>query len=113
MGGHVVVSVDGGQGNYWLLDPDYGVVIDKNIQEVENNPEIIKQYYANHNDETINSLVGIYGKENNKMFSSAIEYCGDRYNYEKMSYLLMWIIPLLLVLPFILYCCFSRLPALK
>jgi hypothetical protein len=101
--GHVVVTapVDAAQKVWWILDPDYGVVIPNNIAAIENNPELIRPYYAakGYTVKKVDTLVSYYGKEGNKVTDGIIGYSRFRYYYEYVSYAMIWIIPLILLLP--------------
>jgi hypothetical protein len=101
--GHVVATapVDESQNVWWILDPDYGVVIPNNITEIENNPELVRPYYVEkgYTVNKVNSLVQYYGKEGNKVTDGIIGYSRFRYYYEYTSYIMIWIIPLMLILP--------------
>lgn len=72
--GHVVViaQVDKEKDEWWVFDPDRGVIIYHDLEEIENNPAIIRPYYAEkgYDEETINFLVSVYGKEGNEEYVS-------------------------------------------
>ena len=97
--GHVVVRarVDKEADEWWLLDADYGVVIEHDIDEVEANPELAREAYQQegYNATVIETLMGIYGPDGNEIIDKNLE-C----NEEDYLYLLKWLIPLLGILPF-------------
>ncbi|MBA1330248.1 hypothetical protein QQ73_03385, partial [Candidatus Endoriftia persephone str. Guaymas] len=33
-------------GDWWILDPDYGVVIPHDLRTLEQQPELVSEYYA-------------------------------------------------------------------
>lgn len=108
LNGHVVATakVDKNNNKWWVVDPDYCVVIKHSIEEIENNPEIIRNFYLKkgYNDETIDILIEIYRKEGNSIFESVKDYTGDKkYNNEYASYKLIWIIPLFFITPYFIY----------
>jgi hypothetical protein len=102
--GHVVVTapVDAAQNTWWIFDPDYGVVVPNNISQIEANPELIRPYYAaaGYPPKKVDSLVSYYGGSGNKVTDGIIGYSRFRYYYEYTSYIMIWIIPLILILPF-------------
>lgn len=73
-----------------------------NIHEIENDPEIVRPYYAKKGlkDKTIGKLVRVFGTEGKLFFEGAKEYQIVNYRIERISYLLIWIIPLFLMIPF-------------
>jgi hypothetical protein len=102
--GHVVVRAKVSGNEWYILDPDYGLVVPFDIEAIEANPEIVRPTYANLADlyrkdypdpYTTDHVVEIYGKSGNHIYT---------YNagFEKFSYIAIWIIPLLLMLPLIL-----------
>ena len=48
LSGHVVLraQADADRDQWWVLDPDYGVVIPYDIDIIENNPKIIRSFYT-------------------------------------------------------------------
>ena len=105
--GHVVVQAQISQkdNQYWMLDPDYGVIIKTDIKEIENNPAIIRSYYSEkgYDDKTIEKLVKIYGKEGNLVYDKGVvgypDCSGKKILIEKLSYIFIWLFPLLFILP--------------
>jgi hypothetical protein len=101
--GHVVVRASLGNGAY-ILDPDFGVVVPYDTAAIEENPELVrpayqdmaKLYYPDAKDPyTTDHVVEIYGKEGNHT------YTVDNW-FEAFSYYAIWILPLLLVAPYLL-----------
>ncbi len=72
LSGHVVVTAEVDRGEWWVLDPDYGVVIPKSISEIERDPEIIRPYYRakGYGDRIIDELAAIYGPEGNRLYET-------------------------------------------
>jgi len=106
LSGHVVAQVQVNDANeeWWILDADHGVVIPHDIQTIENNPEIIRKYYASKLSPThVESLIEIYGKKGN--YSSLYEddlpptYYRTSWRLERKAYIWVWIIPIILMLP--------------
>jgi len=108
LSGHVVLraQVDENRGEWWVLDPDYGVVIPYDIDIIENNPKIIRSFYAQagYKLKTISSLEKIYEKKGNVVHreQGARGYQIKRYRDEHIFYFLKWIIPCLLITPSII-----------
>lgn len=98
--GHVVVvaNVDQKKNEWWTFDPDYGIVIDKSLEEIKKKPEIIRDYYLKKGikSEIIDALIEIYRK------GAKSEYINSNCRIEKLSYILIWIIPIVFVFPYIL-----------
>jgi hypothetical protein len=102
--GHVVVRAKVDKDNWYVIDPTIGgIVIPYDMNEIEANPEIIRDFYKNrlhlyrekptHFDSN-NDLVKYYGKEGNKIYTM------DRTGrFENFSYAAIWILPILLMLP--------------
>ena len=115
LSGHVVATAEVKKGDWWILDGDYGVIIPKSIEEIEKDSTLIIPYYKDkmnyntfsttqnqNNPIPLERLVKIYGADGNFVISGVKEYCGNRYSFEKMSYYLIWIIPLIFILPFLI-----------
>jgi len=98
---HVVVSaeVDKQKKQWWVVDPDYGVVIKQDLQTILKSPDIIRPYYNSrgYDSLTINTLRSSYSKIEGT-YDSAFEYSGKkRYYFEKLSYIGIWGIPLFFI----------------
>jgi hypothetical protein len=97
----VTAPVDSAQNTWWIFDPDYGVVIPNNISQIEANPQLIRPYYAavGYTTQKIDTLVSYYGGSGNKVTDGIIGYSRFRYYYEYLSYMMIWVIPAILLLP--------------
>jgi hypothetical protein len=108
LGGHVVASgeIDQEGKTWWILDPDYGVVIPHDLHTIENQPSLIRPYYAakGYDAATINHLEGFFAPPNLVHDSIAESHGRLRYYFEFASYYLIWIIPPILMLPFLIRC---------
>jgi len=95
LSGHVVVRsrVDEIADEWWIVDADYGVIIE-NLDIFDVDPELVKEAYKGYGQETIEKIVDIYSSERNN-------YIVRDWNCvaEDEVYLLKWLIPLLSVLP--------------
>ena len=100
---HVVLraQVDKSRDEWWVLDPDYGVVIPYDIDIIENNTKIIRPFYAQagYKQKKINRLENIYEKEGNAVMSEqgAKGYQIKRFSNEPIFYFLKWLIPCILM----------------
>ncbi len=107
LGGHVVITARIGDGPDFILDPDYGIHIPYTRARIEADPEITRPFYAAIADQyfpgrqdryTTDVVVGLYEKNRNHIYST--------YNwFEEFSYIAVWIIPFLLMFPWL----YSRL----
>jgi len=105
LGGHVVAmaQVDRRNDRWWVLDADLGVVIKHSIAEIERHPAIVGPCYAaqGYDAQTANDMVRVYGKEDNVIWESVAEYSGVKYYIERGSYIALWGIPLVALLPLV------------
>lgn len=105
--GHVVVraNVDKANNKWIILDPDFGVVVPHDTAAIQANPELVRpayanlaaQYYPDAKDPyTTDHVVEIYGPDGNHIYDV------DNW-FEYFSYWAIWILPLLLILPYSLH----------
>ena len=97
--GHVVavVQVDEAKDIWWILDADFGVVIENNLTEVEENRDLARDVYSetDFDQEALERIMSSYGSEGNFEITNR-GYC---YQEEKL-YKLKWSIPFASLLPF-------------
>ena len=108
--GHVVATaqIDKDHDIWWVADPDYGVVIDRDVAEIQKDSEVIKPFYSKrgYDAETIRNLTRIYALPAT-IFASTKEYRTWKvYYFEYLSYVFIWIIPVALI-------CLAILPLLR
>ncbi len=99
-GHHVVVRAELNDTATWILDPDFGIVVPYDTAAIHANPELVRAsykdmanlYYPDAVDPyTPDILVDIFGKK---------LHVYELHNwFEGFSYVAIWIIPLLLMLP--------------
>ena len=113
---HAVSLVKVQDNEWWVADPDYGVIIPHSIQKIESNPELIRPFYQakDFNNEQIDTLIKIFDKNNpdeQKIgYIRDTNYCTYRHKpFEYLVYFLKWLIPLLLIFPLI----YSSIPRKK
>jgi hypothetical protein len=102
--GHVVVRAKVGKDEWYILDPDFGVVIPYDISDIEADPEIVRPYYKDMADlyrktakdpYTTDHVVEIYEKEGNHIYTM-------NNSFENFTYVFIWILPFLFILPYFL-----------
>jgi hypothetical protein len=100
--GHVVASAQVDDERWWVLDPDYGVVIPQSIEQIQEAPESVRPFYraAGHSEKVIDLLVQLYGPEGNMVLDGVGDPRRPAYMlravFEKVAYFLKWAIPLAL-----------------
>lgn len=96
---HVVVTAQADERHWWVLDPDFGVVIELDMAQIAANPEAVRPSYAQAGytaeqvDGVVNILSGPY-----KLHASAKAYLGVRCELELWSYRLSWVIPIVFMI---------------
>ena len=99
LGGHVVIEFKDGDKSY-ILDPDYNVVINGDLNTIYANSDLIQEAYtyAGYNKNVIESLSEIYtSRENNKVVSR-YEYYPKLTKFYYLVNLLKWLIPILIIM---------------
>jgi len=111
--GHVLttVLVDIEKDEWWILDPDFGVVVPQGLAEIEKNPKIVKPYYEKKlgkEEGILDKIIEIYGSSGNEIYSDAIignvgyiDCNWKKVLIEWLSSFLIWAIPIIFILPFI------------
>jgi len=107
--GHVVATVKVDKDEWWILDPDFGVVIPYNLQKIESSPELVKSYYAKvaYKNKPIypETLENIYEARGNIIYPVGVSGYTDcnwkKVIIERSSYILKWLIPILLTTPLV------------
>lgn len=96
--GHVVVRarVDNENDIWWVLDADYGVVIEHDMAAIEADPELIRPFYTDqgYSDAVVDNLVGIYAPEGNQTIDENLQCEGEDHYY-----LLKWLLPVVGLIP--------------
>jgi hypothetical protein len=102
-GHHVVVRAELNDTATFMLDPDFGIVVPYDTAAISANPELVRAAYSNmaalyypdaKDPYTPDILVNIFGKKK-------YVYTVNNW-FEYFSYWAIWIIPVLLMLPFCL-----------
>lgn len=101
-GHHVVVRAELNDTATYILDPDFGIVVPHDTAAISANPELVRTpykdmaalYYPDAKDPyTTETMVDIFGK---KLRIYSVENW-----FEYFSYWAIWIIPFLLMLPYV------------
>jgi hypothetical protein len=102
--GHVVVEAKFSDGTRYTLDPDYGQYVLLGMDEIQANPELVREpyrdqdeVYASHVKEHkhTDDIVNMYEKDGNHIYNMSK-------SFEDFSYIAKWVLPLLLLLPYLL-----------
>lgn len=101
-GRHVVVRAELNDTATYLLDPDYGIVVPHDTAAVTANPELVRESYKN--------MAGLYYPDAADPYTTdfMVTIFGDKKHvysvdnwFENFSYAAIWILPLLLIMPFL------------
>ena len=101
---HIVVGVTFYDGTEYTLDPDYGYVIPVGMSGLKGNPNLVREAYKNHDavydshvteHKHTDDIVKMYTQEGNHIYYM-------KKPFEDFSYIAKWVLPLLLILPYIL-----------
>ena len=95
--GHVVAEAQMDDSkSWWVLDADFGVVLQYDVATLELHPEMIAEYYENagYDIDTAEKVARIYGMDGNYVQSNTV-ICQT----EKNLYKWKWYLPVLLVIP--------------
>lgn len=111
--GHIVLSAKADPINniWWILDPDYGVIVPHGLDAIEQQPEIVRSYYEErgYDRTTVDTLVNIYQAEGNGSTPIPKDFYVSSCLKERTIYLWKWLIPFGLLLPWMLGFLFRKL----
>ena len=99
LGGHIVIEFKDGDRSY-ILDPDYNVVIDGDLNSIYANSDIIEEAYksAGYNRSVIENLREIYMSKEDNMVGSRNDYYPKLTKFYYLVNLLKWLIPILIII---------------
>lgn len=105
--GHVVLEalVEPERGRWWVLDPDFGVELPAPLHELEADLGRVRVAYeaAGYSANDAAGIAAYYDAAGNMSFESVEDFAGPRRAIiERLTYLTIWLIPALLVVPFVL-----------
>lgn len=94
--GHVMVQAEFENGTARLFDPDFGVVLNKDISFYERNSnELVREYnaygYINNGELMIRRGLA---EEGFKKWYGADHFVTKKYYFERLSYFMIWLIPM-------------------
>jgi hypothetical protein len=101
---HIVVGVTFWDETEYTLDPDYGYVIPVAISGLQKNPNLVREAYKNHDavydshvteHKRTEDIVKMYTQEGNRIYHM-------KKPFEDISYIAKWVLPFLLILPYLL-----------
>lgn len=100
--GHIVVGATFEDGTEYTLDPDYGYVVPYGMNVLQDNLELVREAYKHHDEvyashlkehKHTEDIVNMYEREGNRIYYM-------KKPFEDFSYVAIWILPFLLILPF-------------
>lgn len=102
--GHIVAAVEVGDDEWWVADPDFGVIVPHSPEQVGDNPTLVSRYYeeAGYPEGRIKEMETVFEKDKNVVkdrYVGAKGYSVKKYYFEKSSYVFIWLIPLALMSP--------------
>jgi len=102
--GHVVAAVQVGNDEWWVADPDYGVVLPQSPAAIGDDPADAAALYARagYGEAKVRSLAFLLEKDQNRIFDrhpGAKGYSLKKYYFEKLTYAIIWLVPLGMMLP--------------
>lgn len=102
--GHVVVRATERSGRVYMADPDYGVVIPAPIAAIERDIGLVRPYYrqVGLDPASVDRMAAIYGREGNAEMTIGQYLVPKVYYAETAAYVLKWLFPLLLTIPFLI-----------
>lgn len=95
---HVVVTAHI-NGQAWVLDPDYGLVLPYDLETLANNPDLIRSYYLYTDDvrpaeQVAEWAIRAYSLPDTTVYPRLTNYTGILGDLERQTYIAIWIIPM-------------------
>ncbi len=96
--GHVIVEYENEMGERYLEDPDFGVELPGNLEQLVRDPDRFRQYYleAGYPSDEVDSLFETYHSRY-AIFDDTYHFMTKRYIFENVSYVMKWLLPLALL----------------
>ena len=96
---HVIVRATLQDGTTMLADPDFGVILHSNLPELSNNEEMVINAYIKkgYNEKESIGLFKVYATPYS-VWDDTYHFISKRYIFEYVSYVLKWLLPILLLL---------------
>lgn len=115
LNGHVVLTAEVEEGEWWVLDPDYGVVIPMSLDAAEEHADEVAQIYARagFSDYDVDKVEEWFSTRDNVIYAGGSEsYQVELWLFEQVAYVAKWMLPPLLMLPWLLAGGWQRLRSL-
>lgn len=102
LSGHVITMAEVNE-QWYVVDPEYNVIIPYSLDVVARDPEMIAEYYST--TWAPGFVPELYTtSENNVVFENAVAYKGfNSPRIEKKAYTYKWVLPLFLMIPLLIY----------
>lgn len=100
--GHVILTAEVDEGQWWLVDPDYGVVVPFSLDDAEEHAKDAAAVYeaAGFSDYDVDKVEDFFKTKDNVVYDGGAEtYQPKLWFIEMTSYWLKWLIPTMLMLP--------------
>lgn len=102
LGSHVLVLIQPSGTDEYIADPFFNTIIPCNRDQLKKTPEIIREHYKDMSEQYIILLSESF-RTSQYPPMSVKEYVGWKsYYFEPISYILKWLMPVLLMMPLIL-----------
>ena len=101
--GHVLVEYTGTDGQDYLMDPDFGVSLGVDLESLVGDPQIVRSRYidAGYSSREVDSLFESYATKYN-IFDDTYQFMKQRYLFERFSYVMKWLLPIMLIVASVL-----------
>jgi len=109
--GHVVLTAEVEDGHWWILDPDYGLVIPMSLDAAEEHATEVAQLYgeAGFSDYDVDKVEEWFATRDNIVYDGGAQtYMPAIWLAEQVSYVAKWMLPPLLILPWLFVGSLSR-----
>lgn len=100
--GHVVLTAEVDEGQWWVLDPDYGLVIPMSLDAAEEHYAEVAQIYsqAGFSDYDVDKVEEWFSTRDNIVYDGGAQtYMPAIWLTEQVTYVAKWVLPVLLMLP--------------
>jgi hypothetical protein len=103
--GHVILTAEVEPNVWWLLDPDYGLTIPMSLEDAEDHPESVADFYrdAGFSDYDVDKVESFFATRDNLVYDGGAKAYNSRLWWiEFWAYLLKWLIPVAFIMPWLL-----------
>lgn len=102
--GHVIVEYQAADGTWRLADPDFGVLLSADLAQLVEDETQVRQDYlaAGYKEDEVDFLLKSYTTPY-AVFDDTYHFMTKRYIFEYASYVLKWIVPIVLIALGLLY----------